>query len=252
MRNKIITLFFLLFVFSLFFDTQILAYGPGDVNFHENIQIGEVFMWEFTKFEAFDIHNPDLKNEFELGDIIYAEVISEPVFSISLSVIPQPLKEDGWIEYSVNETIIDISSGVFTAMGVYQYSFVYPLSYYDFEDNLQDYFKRYHDYYEQNFVSKSTYENNYWQKLGDDYYERKYTKRDDDGKGLVYLKINLESGFLSKVEVERHASDNEYDVHYILESVEYRETGYNFLMVSIAVILLTTYIAVRKRERKRV
>ncbi len=247
MRNKNKIPFFIILILPLILNLQTEAFCLCDVNFHESIQIGEIFYWEFTKYNAFDAQIPDLKTEYKMGDIISAEIIAEPVFSISSSLIPQPLKEDEWIEYTVNETIIDISAGVFTTMGVYPYSFFYPLSYYDSADNLLDYFSEYYDYFDQYFVSQSTREDDYWQKLSDDFYENKYTRRDDDGKGSVYLKINLEFGFLSKVEVERHASDNEYDVHYILESVEYRETEMNFIVIGFSLLLFASIILILRK-----
>lgn len=249
MRSKTTNLIFIFLSLSLLINNQTTAFIPSDVVFHDSIQIGKILRWEFTKYKANDVHYPALSIEYKKGDIIKAEVISEPVFTISSSLIPQPLKEDGWIEYSVNETIIDIKTGVFTTMGVYPYSFIYPLSYNDSEDNLVDYFIEFFDYFDQNFVSKSTRENEYWQKFGEDYYENKYTRRDDDGTGYVYLKIHLSTGVLSKVEVERHASDNEYDVHYVLESVEYREMNFNLLIIGISLILIAP-IAYLFRKRK--
>ncbi|NPD87685.1 MAG: hypothetical protein HGN29_03120 [Asgard group archaeon] len=249
MRNKIKYLLFLILALSLTYNFQTEAYSPSDVNFHESIQIGETFHWEFTKYIASDVHYPDLSTEYKKGDIIRAEIVAEPVFSISASLIPQPIKEDGWIEYSLNETIIDISTGVFTTMGVYPFSFFYPLSYYDSAEDLQDYFTEYFDYFNQYFVSQSTRDNDYWQKLSDDFYENRYTRRDEDGRGYVYLKIHLATGFLSQVEVERHSSDNEYDVHYMLESVEYRAVKFNFLVTGFSLLLLTTVmLALRKRK----
>ena len=250
MRNKIKKLLLLILTLSLTYNFQTDAFSSSDVNFHDSIQIGEVFHWEFTKYKAYDVGYPELKTEYKIGDIISAEIIAEPVFSISSSLIPQPLKEDGWVEYTFNETIIDISTGVFTTMGVYPYSFFYPVNYYDSTDNLIDYFTAYYKYFEQYFVSQSTRENNYWQKLSEDYYENKYTRRDEDGRGYVSLKINLETGFLSKVEVERHASDNEYDVHYVLESVEYREVETDFLIVGLTFFLITTITLVLRKRNK--
>jgi hypothetical protein len=250
MCSKTKNLIFIFLSLSFLLNNQTIAFDPSDVVFHDSIHIGKIFRWEFTKYKANDVHYPDLSIEYKKGDIITAEVISEPFFSSSSSsLIPQPLKEDGWIKYSINETIIDITTGVFTTMGVYPYSFIYPLSYNDSGDNLVDYFIEFFDYFDENFVSKSTRENEYWQKYGEDYYENKYIRRDDDGKGYVYLKINLSTGFLSKVEVERHASDNEYDVHYILESVEYREMNSNLLIIGFSLLLITP-IAYMFRKKK--
>ena len=111
MRVKINNFFFLIVMIFLISNFQVDAYLPSSVEFHETIQTGEVFNWEFTTYNAFDIHNPDLSTEYGKGDIINTKIISEPVFSISMVLIPQPLKEDEWVEYSLNETMIDISAG---------------------------------------------------------------------------------------------------------------------------------------------
>lgn len=226
-----------------------LAIDPSDVNFHESVVIGACFFWEFTKYEAYDIHVPELSTEYSVGDIIEAEVISSPVFTISAYEIPRPIKEDGWIDYSMNNTIIDITIGVFTAMAVYPYSFLYPVSYRDSTDIEVDYFDEFYDFFQEQYVSVSTYNNEYWQKLGEEYYENKYTRRDEDGTGSVYQKIYKSTGFLSKVEVIRHASDNEYDVHYILESIEYRDVVFSISQF-ITGIFTIGIIAITLRKKK--